>query len=36
VWMAIKNGTSWQAKSDTLEKNGKTNSSSFALCLKAP
>jgi hypothetical protein len=34
--MAIKNGTSWQAKSDTLEKNAKTNSSPFALCLKAP
>ena len=36
MWMAIKNGTNWQVKNDTLAKNGKTNASSFALCLKAP
>ena len=36
LWLAIKNGTSWQAKSDTLEKNGKINFSPFALCLKTP
>jgi hypothetical protein len=36
VWMAIKNGTSWQAKSDTFEKMGKKISLPFALCPKAP
>jgi len=34
--MAIKNGTSWQTKSDTLEENGKTNSLPYTLCLKVP
>jgi hypothetical protein len=34
--MAIKNGTSWQAKSDPLENNGKTISSPFFSMLESP
>jgi len=36
MWMAIKNGTSWQAKKDTLEKNAKNKRFVFCSMLESP